>query len=177
MKNIGVFCSASNEIAPIYKEGAKQFGQWLGKHNKTLVFGGVNRGLMEILAQETYKEGGQVIGVVPEKLQEHASTFMHQVHTVPDLSQRKDIILQKSDVLVALAGGIGTLDEVFHVLANRILDYHQKKVIFYNTNHFYDELIQALVKFRQEGFIRSELSDLFAVANTEADLNILLNND
>ena len=174
MKNIGVFCSASEQIDPIYQQSAKTLGEWLGHHEKTLIFGGVNRGLMEVIARATQSTGGEVIGVIPKILLSHASKHVDRYITVSDLSQRKDVILEKSDVLIALPGGIGTLDEVFHVLAQRTLNYHSKKVIFYNPNHFFDQLLDTLYFFQQEGFIRNKLADLYAVAKTEADLNTLL---
>ena len=119
MEKIGIFCSASGSIDPIYFDAAHQIGEWMGKNGKTLIYGGANLGLMECVAKAVKENGGHVIGVVPSKLEENGkvSTYPDEIIATHDLSDRKDIILQQSDVLVALPGGIGTLDEVFHVMA------------------------------------------------------------
>ena len=72
------------------------------------------------------------------------STLLDEVIHTRNLSDRKDIMTEKSDVLVALPGGVGTLDEVFHVIAAASIGYHHKKVIFYNEYGFYNELLKAL---------------------------------
>jgi uncharacterized protein (TIGR00730 family) len=117
MEKIGIFCSASGSIDPIYFDAAHQIGEWMGKNGKTLIYGGANLGLMECVAKAVKENGGHVIGVVPSKLEENGkvSTYPDEIIATHDLSDRKDIILQQSDVLVALPGGIGTLDEGFHV--------------------------------------------------------------
>ena len=89
-----------------------------------------------------------------------------------DLSDRKDIILQQSDVLVALPGGIGTLDEVFHVMAAASIGYHQKKVIFYNADGFCNPLLAVLSELQTRGFTRHPLSSYYEVANTFNELTI-----
>ena len=160
MEKIGIFCSASGSIDPIYFDAAHQIGEWMGKNGKTLIYGGANL--------------GHVIGVVPSKLEENGkvSTYPDEIIATHDLSDRKDIILQQSDVLVALPGGIGTLDEVFHVMAAASIGYHQKKVIFYNADGFYNPLLAVLSELQARGFTRHPLSSYYEVANTFNELTI-----
>lgn len=138
MNKIAVFCSASDDIAPVFKEKAKELGAWLGQHHKWLVYGGSNTGLMESLAQSAKENGAMIMGVVPTKLEEHGrvSDLLDVTFHSVNLSDRKDIMVQESEVMVALPGGIGTLDEVFHVMASCSIGYHDKKVIFYNVDGF-----------------------------------------
>jgi len=77
---------------------------------------------------------------------------------------------EKSDILVALPGGVGTLDEIFHVIAAASIGYHQKKVIFYNEYGFYDELLKALGTLESKGFARKPFSTYYEVANTLEEL-------
>ena len=98
------------------------------------------------------------------------STYLDEMIRTHNLSDRKDIILQQSDVLVALPGGIGTLDEVFHVMAAASIGYHQKKVIFYNANGFYSPLLAVLSELQARGFARHPLSSYYEVANTFNEL-------
>ena len=150
MEKIGIFCSASGSIDPIYFDAAHQIGEWMGKNGKTLIYGGANLGLMECVAKAVKENGGHVIGVVPSKLEENG-----KVSTYP-----------------ALPGGIGTLDEVFHVMAAASIGYHQKKVIFYNADGFYNPLLAVLSELQTRGFTRHPLSSYYEVANTFNELTI-----
>lgn len=144
----------------------------MGRNGKTLIYGGANLGLMECVAKAVKESGGRVIGVVPSKLEENGkvSTYLDEMIRTHNLSDRKDIILQQSDVLVALPGGIGTLDEVFHVMAAASIGYHQKKVIFYNANGFYSPLLAVLSELQARGFAHHPLSSYYEVANTFNEL-------
>lgn len=172
MEKIGIFCSASDSIDPIFFDAARQLGEWMGRNGKTLIYGGANLGLMECVAKEVKENGGRVIGVVPSKLEESGkvSTYPDEMICTHNLSERKDIILQKSDVLVALPGGIGTLDEVFHVMAAASIGYHRKRVIFYNVDGFYSPLLSTLNDLQARGFAHHPLSSYYDVANTFNEL-------
>lgn len=177
MNKIGIFCSASQTIDNIYFEKTMELGKWMGEQGKTLVYGGANMGLMECVAQTVKQGGGNIIGVVPSKLEENekVSTLPNKFFHTKNLSDRKDVILAESDVMIALPGGIGTLDEIFHVMASASIGYHSKKVIFYNINGFYDELLSILNGFEERQFTRHPLSHYFDVANTFSELTNLLN--
>lgn len=172
MKKIGIFCSASENIDKMYFESARQIGKWMGESNKTLIYGGANLGLMECIAGAVKEYGGTVIGVVPSKLEENGkvSKYLDQMIHTQNLSDRKDIITEESDILVALPGGVGTLDEVFHVIAAASIGYHQKKVIFYNEYGFYNELLKTLSTLEEKGFARQPFSTYYEVAETLDEL-------
>ena len=177
MEKIGIFCSASENIDKVYFESAPQIGEWMGQKGKTLIYGGASLGLMECIARAVKENGGKVIGVVPAKLEENGkvSTLLdEEIHT-RNLSDRKDIITEKSEVLVALPGGVGTLDEIFHVIAAASIGYHRKKVIFYNEYGFYDELLKALHTLEDKGFARQPFSTYYEVANTLNELKEKIN--
>ena len=91
MNKIAVFCSASDDIAPVFKEKAKELGAWLGQHHKWLVYGGSNTGLMESLAQSAKENGAMIMGVVPTKLEEHGrvSDLLDVTFHSVNLSDRK----------------------------------------------------------------------------------------
>lgn len=172
MDKIGIFCSASEDIDKMYFNAARQIGQWMGKTGKVLVYGGANLGLMECVAQAAKEHGSYIIGVVPSILEENgkASLYPDRIIRTNNLSDRKDIIMEESDVLLALPGGIGTLDEVFHVMAVATIGYHHKKVVFYNINGFYDKLLAALEDLQEKGFTRHPLSDYYEVVNSIEEL-------
>ena len=177
MKKIGIFCSASANIDKMYFDSARQIGKWMGETGKTLIYGGANLGLMECIARAVKENGGTVIGVVPTILEEkgRVSAYPDEVIQTHNLSDRKDIITEKSEVLVALPGGVGTLDEVFHVIAAASIGYHRKKVIFYNEAGFYNELFAALRAMESKGFARLPFSTYYEVANTLDELKEKIN--
>ena len=162
MEKIGIFCSASDNIDKMYFESASQIGKWMGQTGKTLIYGGASLGLMECIARAV-KENGRV------------SSLLDEVIHTRNLSDRKDIMTEKSDVLVALPGGVGTLDEVFHVIAAASIGYHHKKVIFYNEYGFYNELLKALKTLEEKGFARQPFSTYYEIANTPDELKEKIN--
>lgn len=172
MEKIGVFCSASDEIAPIYFDKARELGIWLGEHQKTLVYGGANMGLMECVAEAARKHGATVMGVVPTKLEERGavSDLLDITFRTDNLSERKDVILRESDVLIALPGGVGTLDEIFHVMASAMIGYHTKKVILYNVNGFWNGVIRFLEELKETHFARRPLGNYYSIANCWEEL-------
>ena len=176
MDRIGVFCSASEVIDSIYFDKAQEFGRWMGQNKKTLVYGGANLGLMECVAKAAKENGGFVMGVVPTKLEERGavSDLLDVTFRVDNLSERKDAMLRESDILVALPGGVGTLDEVFHIMAAASIGYHTKKVILYNINGFWDGLLDFLEGLKEQGFARRPMEKFYGVANSFEELIDLL---
>ncbi len=176
MKSVAVFCAASENIAPGYFEAAASVGRMLGRIGATLVYGGARFGLMEAVAKGAKEAGARVVGVVPEILEQRGRVSVLIDEKIPcrNLSDRKDIMLAKSDVLVALPGGVGTLDEIFHVAAAATIGYHSKRVILYNVNGFWNRLLAALEELSEAGFVRAGLENIIVVANSIEELESLI---
>lgn len=174
--NICVFCSANQSLPQEYFEQTSALGAWMAANGHTLVFGGCNLGLMETIAQSVHEAGGRTIGVVPSivekggKVSDYVDVKIH----CDNLSDRKDIMMQKSDVFVALPGGVGTLDEIFTIVASASIGYHQKTVVLYNIQGFWNELIAMLRDMEQRGVLRQGVWQSLQVANTQTELYQLL---
>jgi uncharacterized protein (TIGR00730 family) len=179
MKSVAVFCAASENIAPGYFEAAAEVGTMLGRMRTTLVYGGARFGLMEATAKAAKQAGARIVGVVPHILVERdrVSGLLDEQVGCRNLSERKDIMLERSDVLVALPGGIGTLDEIFHVLAAATIGYHTKRVVLYNVNGFWNPLLATVEEMSQAGFVRGEVEKYLIVANSVAELEDLIRNN
>lgn len=175
--NIGIFCSANNNIDRDFFDSTVELGQWAARNGHTIVFGGCNMGLMECVAKAAHEAGGRTIGVIPKMIEKHGkvSDYVDIGIYCENLSDRKDLLLLKSDVLVALPGGIGTLDEVFTVAAASTIGYHDKKVILYNMKGFWDSLIACLKDLDSKGVIRGSIKDQILVASSLEELVALLN--
>ena len=173
---ICVFCSANQAIDKMFFRASEELGKWLAENGHELVFGGVNQGLMECIAKATKAAGGKTIGVVPSIVEATGRTSQYNdvVITCDNLSERKQLMLEKSDVFIALPGGIGTLDEIFTVAASYTIGYHQKRVILYNINGFWNGTIAMLDDLQQQGMVRGEWRNYICVANNLDELADIL---
>lgn len=178
-KSVAVFCAASEEIDPLYNAAAAEVGTMIGRIGASLVYGGARFGLMEATAKAAKASGAKVVGVVPMILEERdrVSSLIDEKINCRNLSDRKDIMLERSDILVALPGGIGTLDEIFHVMAAATIGYHGKKVVLYNVNGYWNPLVEMLQDGEKKRFVRGGLERFMAVADNMAELErIILEN-
>ena len=173
---ICVFCSANNQIDGAYFQLTEELGRWAAENGHVIVFGGVNQGLMECLAKATKEAGGETVGVVPSIVEEtgRTSQYNDRVVTCDNLSERKQLMLDESDVFIALPGGVGTLDEVFTVAASYTIGYHHKRVILYNMLGFWDATIAMLDDLQQRGMVRGRWRDYICVANSLQEIESLI---
>ena len=174
--NVCVFCSANDNIDQEYFKLTRQLGQWCARNGHQVVFGGTNQGLMECLAEATFNAGGHVVGVIPQIVERGGRTSPH-VHThilTNDLNDRKAIMIERADVIVALPGGVGTLDEVFTVLSAASIGYHHKRVILFNMNGFWNKLIELMDDLQQQGMIRGQWTEQLIVANSLDEVTALI---
>ena len=173
---IAVFCSANSGLDAMYFKAAAELGRWMGENGHTLVFGGCNLGLMECIAEAVRRAGGRTVGVVPSIVERGGKASPNMDVCIPcdNLSDRKDLMLAQCDVAVALPGGVGTLDEVFTMVASASIGYHRKRVILYNVGGFWRSLIAMLDDLRGRGVIRSGMDGDLLVADTLEDVVRLL---
>lgn len=168
MQSICIFCSACDGIKQTYFDEARRLGEWIGSNGKTLVYGGVDLGLMGCISQSVKSSGGKLTGVVPNMFEEggKVSQLCDTIIRTRNLSERKDKMTELADAIIALPGGIGTFDEVFTVAAAKSVGYHNKRVILYNIDGFYDKLISVIEDLRDGGFLRHTPDTYFKTANT-----------
>ena len=173
---IGIFCSANNQIDPTFFLLTEELGRWASRNGHIIVFGGVNQGLMECVAKAVKESGGETVGVVPSIVEETGRTSQYNdlVLTCNNLSERKQLMLDESDVFIALPGGVGTLDEVFTVAASYTIGYHRKRVILYNMLGFWDATIAMLDDLQQRGMVRGQWRDYICVANSLQEIASLI---
>lgn len=169
---ICVFCSANQQLDPAFFVATEELGRWLAQQGHTLVYGGVNQGLMECVAKAAHEAGGQTIGVIPQIVEKSGriSQYVDVEMLCDNLSDRKQLMADQSDVFIALPGGIGTLDEVFTIAASHTIGYHRKQVILYNVKGFWDSLLAMLDDLQQRGMVRGQWRDYISVANSLEEL-------
>lgn len=173
---ICIFCSANQEIDPDFFELTEELGRWAAKNNHSIVYGGVNQGLMKCVAKAAHEAGGRTIGVIPRIVEKSGriSDYVDVEILCDNLNDRKQLMEDKADVFIALPGGIGTLDEIFTIAASATIGYHDKKVILFNMKGFWDSLITLLDDLQNKGFTRKNWHTYIQVANSLEELQKLL---
>lgn len=171
-KSIAVFCGSKSGADPLFTQHAKELGVFLGKNNITLIYGGGSKGLMGAVADEVMNSGGQVIGVIPELLigWEHQHKGITDLQVVADMHSRKKIMYDKCDAAIILAGGYGTLDEMFEMLTWNTLNIHNKKIILLNTAGFYDHLLAHIKHLQANNFLYEAWDDRILVFSNPQDI-------
>ncbi len=166
MQNITVFCSASDIIDPIYKHEAEVLGHWIGTHQRTLVYGGANGGLMEIVARAAREGGSEVVGIITRRIIELGRTSQQptELITTENMGKRKQLLVKRGDLIVILPGGVGTIDELFDALTTRMLGEHSKPIIICNTQGLFDPMLEQIEHLRRNGFLRYDQPNLYHVA-------------
>lgn len=177
--NIAIFCSANSGIDPRFFQLTEELGTWLAENGHTVVFGGCDMGLMECVARAAHDAGGRTMGMIPAKVEErgHVSKYVDVEFRCDNLSDRKDLMLAHSDVLIALPGGIGTLDEIFTVAASATIGYHAKKVILYNMDGFWQPLIALLDSLQDRGLMRAPYSRHIMVADSLEEIAAIIDGE
>ena len=168
-----VFLGSSVGRSLIYAETARRFGTLLAERGIGLVYGGGSVGLMGIIADGACAAGGEVIGVIPEALQQREVDHegLSELHVVKTMHERKALMADLSDGFVAMPGGIGTFEELFEVWTWAQLGYHAKPCGLLNVNGFYDGMSMFIDHVVAEGFLKAGHRQMLIV---EEDAEVML---
>ena len=158
MMNICVFCGSSTGKLPIFKEYAIQLGELIARRNLTLIYGGGKLGLMGLLADTVLKEGGDVIGVIPEFMmdKEVAHHGLTKLIVTDSMHHRKYEMARLADAFAVLPGGLGTLDEMAEILTWNQLSIIKKPIGLLNVNNYYNALLSMLDDMMNAAFLQKE---------------------
>lgn len=169
--NICVYCSASDRIAPGYFQLAVELGMALAVRGDTLVYGGSSVGLMGMLARTMQEQGARVVGVIPEALvaMEVAYNNADELLVTSTMRERKAMMEARADAFLALPGGVGTMEEVFEIMAARSLNLVQKPLVLLNYDGFYDPLVRLLEHMHEANFLRTHYGEMVHFAASVQD--------
>lgn len=168
MHSICVYCSSSDSIADTYPPVAKALGREIAQRGHRLVYGGGAVGLMGVMAEAVHETGGQILGVIPSKLQDREGIAYDadELIVTDTMRERKRIMYQEADAFAVLPGGFGTVEEFMEVLTLKQLGYHDHPIAILNVSQFFDPLLSFLEGLREDQFARVSVTDLVAVAST-----------
>lgn len=172
-RRLAVYCGSSTHTHPDYLVGAADVGSALAAAGIGIVYGGGRVGLMGAVADAALAAGGEVIGVITEKLLalEVGHESLSERFVVPTMHLRKTKMADLADGFIALPGGLGTFEEVFEVATWTQLNDHMKPVGILNMRGYYDQLLAFLARAADEGFIRAAHREIISSAE---DLPTLL---
>ncbi len=165
LSSIAVFCGSKRGNNPIYLHHAAELGKILALHDITLIYGGARVGIMGIIADTVMGNGGKVVGVIPKVLvdRERQHEGITELIVADDMHARKRKLYELCDAAVVLAGGFGTLDELFEMLTWNQLSIHNKRIFLVNSDGFYDHLFAHLQNIARDGFLYDELEQRITI--------------
>jgi len=158
MRRICVYCGSNLGRGVAFANATRSLAVTLVERGIGVVYGGAGVGLMGILADETLRLGGEIIGVIPESLTEKevANERLTELHVVRSMHERKALMAELSDGFIALPGGIGTLEEFFEVLTWSQLGLHATPCGLLNVDGYFSSLLAFLDTSVASGFLRAE---------------------
>jgi len=178
MKAICVFCGANFNGDPLLKYAVEQLAEIMVERDITLIFGGGKVGVMGLLADAILNNGGKAIGVIPQFLmdKEVGHTGLTELHIVENMHQRKQLMNDLCDGIIALPGGFGTLEEFFEVLTWLQLGLHNHPIGLLNVNGFYDHLLMQMDVMVEQRFLKPANRKLVITSGDAIELVNLMEN-
>ena len=176
IKNVCVYSASSTKIAPVYFAVAEELGRLLASEEINLINGAGSIGLMAATSNAVLKSGGTVTGVIPRFMVEQGwhHTGLTQLIKTETMHERKQIMAEMSDGIIALPGGCGTMEELMEIITWKQLGLYLKPIIILNIEGFYNPLLEMLQRAIEENFMRHEHQAIWQVATTAREAISLL---
>ena len=176
IKNVCVYSASSTKIAKEYFDAAEKLGRLLAEKRINLINGAGCIGLMAATSDAALAAGGTVTGVIPHFMVEQGwhHTGLTKLIETETMHERKRMMADLSDGVIALPGGCGTLEELLEIITWKQLGLYLNPIIILNINGFYDSLLDMLQRAVDENFMRKEHSAIWKVASEpEEAVNLL----
>ena len=176
INSVCVYCASSTKIDSVYFDAARELGTLLGQRQIRLINGAGNMGLMSAVSDAALRAGGEVTGVIPLFMVEQGwhHTGLTKLIETETMHERKRMMADLSDGVIALPGGCGTLEELLEIITWKQLGLYLNPIVILNINGFYDSLLEMLQRAVDENFMRKEHSAIWKVASEpEEAVNLL----
>ncbi len=167
-----IFAASSSRIDNKYAEAASELGYLLARSGIDVVFGGGGIGLMGKIADTILSEGGRITGVLPSFMKDEGWGHhgLDEMIITDDMSERKRRMFEMSDAVVALPGGVGTLEELTEAITLKQLSLFHGQIIILNTLGFYDKLFQFIEHMVKNNFMRFEHKGIWEIVHTPQEV-------
>ena len=176
IKNVCVYSASSTKIAPVYFAVAEELGHLLASKGINLINGAGSIGLMAATSNAALASGGTVTGVIPRFMVEQGwhHTGLTRLIETETMHERKHLMAEMSDGIIALPGGCGTLEELLEIITWKQLGLYLKPIVVLNIDGYFNPLLEMLQKAIDENFMRPEHGKIWEVANTPEEAVQLL---
>jgi uncharacterized protein (TIGR00730 family) len=171
-RTICVYCASSRRVDRDYFDAAAELGERLARDGRRIVYGGGSIGLMGTLADAALAAGGEVVGVIPEFLQELelGHVGLTEMHVVPDMHARKQRMISLSDAFVALPGGCGTFEELFEAITWKRLGLHTGPIVLADVSGYFRPCLELLNQCVDHGFMDARHATMWTSVSEVADV-------
>lgn len=169
--SVCVYSASSTKIDPVYFDAAHELGTLLGQRHIRLINGAGNMGLMSAVSDAALAAGGEVTGVIPRFMVEQGwhHTGLTELVEVESMHERKKMMADLSDAVIALPGGCGTLEELLEVITWKQLGLYLNPIVILNVKGYFDPLLAMLRKAVEENFMRAQHGAIWYVAETAGE--------
>lgn len=166
--NICLYGASSTSVDAAYVEVTERLGELLAEEGHALIYGGGGAGLMGAAARGMKRRGGYVVGVVPSFLKVDGVLYERcdEMVFTDTMRERKQIMEERAEAFIVTPGGIGTYEEFFEIYTLKQLGRHNKPIVIFNINGYYDALLAMLQHTVEERFMREASLGLYSVAET-----------
>ena len=178
INNICIYCASSSKVAQEYNDAAYELGALLAKEGITVVTGAGSIGLMRKVEDGALENGGKAIGVIPQFMveQEWHHKGLTELHVTQSMHERKQMMADLSDAVIALPGGCGTIEELSEIITWKQLGLYLNPIVILNINGYYDHYIAQLGKAIEENFMGEIHGSIWSVAKTPAEALEIIRN-
>ena len=166
--SVTVYCASSTHIDECYFEAARRLGILLAQKEIRIINGAGSMGLMATVSDAALDAGGKVTGVIPSFMVEQGwhHQQLSELRITDTMHERKQLMADLSEGVVALPGGCGTLEELLEIITWKQLGLYIHPIVILNTNGYFDALIKQLDHAVDEHFMRQQHKAIWQVAST-----------
>ncbi|MGN1245962.1 MAG: TIGR00730 family Rossman fold protein [Muribaculaceae bacterium] len=167
-----VFGASSAHIDPVYTDAAYRLGALLADAAVECVNGAGREGVMRAVTDGALSRGGTVTGIIPQFMVDNGWCYDRLTATIitPDMESRKALMEQRSDCIVAMPGGCGTLEELLQVITRRQLGLYTGEIVIFNVAGYFNPLLTMLDSCVERGFMHTSHRALWQVASTAEEV-------
>ena len=167
-----VYGASSNDIDKIHFDETYNLGKLLASAGHSLVFGAGNHGVMGAVARGFADNGGFILGISPKFFDYDDILYKDcsELIFTETMRQRKQLMEDKSDAFVVAPGGIGTFEEFFEILTLKQLNKHNKPIVIFNVDGYYDPMLEMLRHCVDKGFMRADCMEIFKTFDNAPDM-------
>ena len=172
LHSVAIYCASSNQVRSSYMEAARRLGELFAQAGIRLIYGDGGIGLMAAAANSALDAGGEVLGVIPQFMVDAGWNNPRSTRTIitQTMHERKATIVNETEAMVALPGGIGTFEELLECLTWKQLGLHTCPVVILNTDGYYDRLLDCIDYMIDEQMMRPIHREMFTVVSTPEEV-------